>query len=118
MPITHGTTNDPEIMFWAENLHSTALLPKSTIAPAISTFSSPSNHSLAQFGTSLLNLNDTLLKSTDSKSEKKDEFECLESFSKSFMLNASAKIMHSSAITPSPAFAELINCSSSTRARM
>ena len=36
MPIPHGITNDPEIIFLAETLHSTVLLPKSDIAPAIS----------------------------------------------------------------------------------
>ena len=78
MPIPHSTTNGPETMFWAETSHSTVLLPKSPITPDILECSDPSSRTLAQLGKSILNLNEALLKTTDSKNEKKGKFECLE----------------------------------------
>ena len=70
MHISCGITNDLEIIFLAETLHSTEFLPKRTIAPAISECFANSNHTLAPIGTILPNLSDALLKSTDSKKEK------------------------------------------------
>ena len=117
-PIPRGVTSDPKTMLWAGTAHSTVLLPKSPDAPANSECNAPSTHTLAQLRTSLHDLSDALLKSSDSKNDRKGKLECLESLSQRLMLSASAKSARSLVTAPSPSCVELLNYSSATRARV
>ena len=68
--------------------------------------SAPSNQTLSKLGAELCKLNSTLTKQSDSKSDKKDKFEFLESFSQTLTLYASDKYISNLNLAPSPTFSE------------
>ena len=109
--------NEPEIAIQAEDLHSTILLPRSPLVPCSSNCKAPSDHTLEKLSTEFFNLNSMLTKQQDSKSEKKDEFESLEIFSQTFILNAQTKSIRSPDQVPSPTLLDSLRRSSTAKAR-
>ena len=116
--LPYGVSNDNEVSFWADHLHSSSLMSKLPVVLSTSNCVSPSDHTLSKLGTSLHNLNDALLKAKESSSEKKDKFDSLDTFSQNLILNVSAMPLSAPATSPSPTFLELLNCSSTAKARM
>ena len=78
----------------------------------------PSNQTMGDIGAELHDINSNLSNKHSTKNDKKNKFESLEEFSRLFILNASAKSINLQISSLSNAFTELLECSSTSRARI
>ena len=100
-------TSDPQIDSQSDNLHSSILYPRTSPSPS-GTVSSPSDATMSHIASNMRTLAMTLEKHYSSKTDKKNKFKSLDSYTMQMILNASATTNDFSASDPASSLVEIL----------